>query len=366
MHRRTTCSHVDRGIRRLRKARASLANRCPISRVASALTRLLLWFVTLATPIAAIAHGSQSPAGLVAPTAARSSIWREPTAIQARDLFDGAGGKERRPTGRLSFLKEETDGTKPKFLVVDERGVRWKVKLGSEAQPEVAATRLVWAVGYFVDENYYEAEMTVANLPRLRRGQKYVSADGVVHGARIERDEHADKKIGEWNWFENPYVGTRELNGLRVLMALINNWDTGPENNSIRARQGVAEAYYVGDLGSSFGRAHGRVVPSRNDLKDYSRSSFIRRVTPDRVVFNFRSCFAPFSVLYPRIYRECRHDNRVGHAVPIEDVRWITTLLKQLSFEQIADAFRAAGYTAEEVDGYARVVSQRVSILQGL
>src|SRR5262245_153437 len=88
-------------------------------------------------------------------------------------------------------------------------------------------------------------------------GLKLVSADGAVRGARLERDEKGDKKIGEWDLFDNLFAGTRELNGLRALMAPINNWDPKNVNNSIRARQGVERAYYVSDLGSTFGRTGG-------------------------------------------------------------------------------------------------------------
>ena len=34
------------------------------------------------------------------------------------------------------------------LVVRDAKGVKWSVKLGIEARPEVAASRLVWAVGY--------------------------------------------------------------------------------------------------------------------------------------------------------------------------------------------------------------------------
>ena len=44
---------------------------------------------------------------------------------------------------------------------MDEQGVLWKVKLGQEPQSETAATRLLWAAGYFVDEDYYMAEFRV-------------------------------------------------------------------------------------------------------------------------------------------------------------------------------------------------------------
>ena len=37
----------------------------------------------------------------------------------------------------------------------------WRVKLGEEARPETAATRLLWALGYFADEAYLVPEMVV-------------------------------------------------------------------------------------------------------------------------------------------------------------------------------------------------------------
>src|SRR4051812_6764546 len=142
------------------------------------------------------------------------AIWTEPTDIPERDLFLGSMGQHGRAQGRLTFVREDMSGTKPKFYVVDETGQRWKVKLGSEAQPEVVATRLVWAVGYFTDDDYYEPSIRVDGLQRLRRGQSYVSGDGTVRGARLERSGR--KTDGHWDWFDNPHVGTTELNGLRL------------------------------------------------------------------------------------------------------------------------------------------------------
>ncbi len=124
-------------------------------------------------------------------------------------------------------------GGSPKFEVRDEQGVRWKVKLGDELKAETAATRLVWAAGYFTDEDYYIPELRVENLPKLQRGGKFVSEDGVVHGARLERKLKGEKKSGHWSWFKNTLVGTKELEGLRVMMALINNWDLEEDNNAI-------------------------------------------------------------------------------------------------------------------------------------
>jgi hypothetical protein len=300
------------------------------------------------------------------PNLARTSqpmLWREPADIKTRDLFYGPGSKDRQPQGKLTFIKEDMDGTNPKFSAEDERGIRWKVKLGVEAQPETAATRLVWAVGYFADEAYYLPQIKVEKLPRLRRGRKFVSADGTVRGARLDRDEKGDKKFGEWDWFDNPFAGTRELNGLRVLMALINNWDPKTANNSIRARQGIERAYYVSDLGSSFGRSGGTFSRTRNDLDGYARSTFIRRIKGDKVDFVLRTRASFYFILYPPYYFGRLRLEKVARDIPRADARWIGEWLKHLSPDQIVDAFRAAGYTPEQASAYARKVNERIAEL---
>jgi hypothetical protein len=52
--------------------------------------------------------------------------------------------------------------------------------------------------------------------------------------------------------------------------------------------------------------------------------------------------------------------------VPRADARWIGELLKQLSPDQIADAFHAAGYTPEQVSAYTQKVSERIDELTKL
>src|ERR1700730_5101111 len=84
-------------------------------------------------------------------------IWRDPGEIPSLNLLYGAGGKDHAPdpNGNFVFVKEDLKGTSPKFDVRDQQGVEWKVKLGQEPQSETAASRLMWAAGYFVDEDYY-------------------------------------------------------------------------------------------------------------------------------------------------------------------------------------------------------------------
>ena len=151
-------------------------------------------------------------------------LWRDRGDVAALNLLDGPGGKTRAPGTDFKFIEESKSGTAPKFDVEDENGAKWKVKLGPEAKSETAATRLVWAAGYFADEDYYRPQIRVQGMKPLSRGKKYISDGGLVREARLERVGDG-KKSQDWSWYETRVAGTREFNGLRVMMALINNWD---------------------------------------------------------------------------------------------------------------------------------------------
>jgi hypothetical protein len=157
---------------------------------------------------------------------AKAVLWREPADIASRDLVYGAGGESHQPHGTFTFVEEDLKGSNPKFDIRDQDGVKWRVKLGAEARPEVAASRLVWAAGYFTNEDYFLEDLHVQDMPRrLHRGQNLVAPDGSLHNVRLKRSVKGQEKIGIWQWGSNPFTGTREFNGLRVVMALVNNWD---------------------------------------------------------------------------------------------------------------------------------------------
>jgi hypothetical protein len=301
-------------------------------------------------------------------------LWRNPGDIASRNLFYGSGGQESMPHGPFSFVEEDLAGTNPKFLVRDRDGVRWQVKLGIEARPETAASRLVWAVGYPTTDDYFFQELRVENVPtHLHRGRDLVAPDGTMHDVRLKRHP-GEKKIGLWRWDSNPFVATREYNGLRVMMALINNWDLKDENNSIyreKDAQGSGsreELYMVTDLGASFGSV-GRSWPaheSKGNLESYTHSTFIRRITDDDVDLGTPSRPALFYLVgLPEFVR--RLELRwIGSRIPRPDAKWIGQLLARLSADQIRDAFRAAGYAPPEVEGFTQVVLKRIAELNGL
>ncbi len=326
---------------------------------------LLLLILTLAAPIGAQKHAKQEEKEKAANLPAL--IWRDPGDVKTLNLFYGAGGKEHAPDphGKFTFLKEDLKQTSPKFDVEDEQGVRWRVKLGQEPQAETAATRLLWAAGYFVDEDYYLAEVKVTGLPRLHRGQSFVSADGTVHRGRLKRRSKDVKKLGDWDWFDNPFLGTKELNGLRVMMSLLNNWDLDVTNNSIYEVDGERH-YLVSDVGATFGKTGNSLTRSKSVLRDYANSKFIEKVTPDYVDFVMHGRPFFLTVFDVRNYRKRTQMEQVTKHIPRADAKWLGKRLAQLSEEQIRDCFGTSGYTPEEVEAYTRVVEKRIAELNAL
>jgi hypothetical protein len=297
----------------------------------------------------------------------RAVIWHPTIDVNQLNLVYGAGGKEDAPSpdAKYKFKKEDMEGTSPKFDVEDDKGIKWRVKLGQEPRAETAATRLLFAAGYFVDEDYYVDELHVEGLPPLKRGQSFITPDGVVHGARLERRMKEVKKLGTWDWFKNPFVGTKELNGLRIMRSLVNNWDLKTINDSIYEVNDEAE-YAVSDVGATFGKTGDPIHRSKSVLQDYEDSKFIDKVSGDFVDFVMHSRPPLLAVVNIPNYEKRTHMQDVTKHIPRTDAKWLGERLSQLTEQQIRDCFRAGGYTQEEVDGYSTVIQNRIAALNAL
>ena len=302
-------------------------------------------------------------------------LWRDPGDVRSRNLYYGSGGKQHEPRGTFTFVEEDLDGTNPKFVAKDHDGVKWKIKMGTEAQPETAAARILWATGYYANEDYYLPEIHVENMPeKLKRGQEFVEPGGIVRGVRLKRYLPGEKKIGMWKWRDNAFTGTRQMNGLRVMMAVMNNWDLKDENNAIYSVKGKARnggelpprVYMVSDLGASFGTTgfnpNHRI--SKGNLDSYKNSKFIDSSTSTEVNFNMPTRPAMVVLLNPKEFAGRMALRPIGQHIPVADVRWIAQILHQLSVEQLRDAFRAAGYDKDLVDGFANIVERRIAQLE--
>lgn len=293
-------------------------------------------------------------------------IRQDPGEVAALNLTYGAGGKAHapNPAGAWAFVSEDRLASSPKFEVIDADGVTWKVKLGPEAQPETAATRFLWAAGYFTDEDYYLAEITVTGLPTLRRGQEFVTPGGVVHGARLER-KLAVVKLGDWDWFDNPFVGQRDLNGLRAMMSLLNNWDLKRVNNAIYVVDGERH-YAVGDVGATFGNTGNTFTRSKGVPAEYRDSKFVSHVTPTFIDLELHSRPFILGFIAPNHYRERTRMETITRHLPRADVQWLGHRLSLLSGEQIRDGFRAAGYAAGEVETLTQTLRRRIAALEAM
>jgi hypothetical protein len=326
---------------------------------------VMLLFLTLSASLTAQKKDKDKEKGNAANLP--EAMWRDPGEVASLNLLYGVGGKEHAPdpNGKFTFVKEDTQGTSPKFDVTDDQGVLWKVKLGQEARSETAATRLLWAAGYFVDEDYYLAEFKVTSMPKLHRGGKFVSGDGTVHGARLERKSKEMENVGTWNWFANPLQGKRELNGLRVMMSLVNDWDLSTINNSIY-EIGDERRYVVSDLGASLGKTGNNFTRSKSSPKDYARSKFIKRSNSEFVDFVMHSRPFFLSVVNLPNYRARTRMEQITKHIPRDDAKWLGQRLSQLSEKQVSDCFRAAGYTPNEITIYALAVRKRIAELNAL
>ena len=64
------------------------------------------------------------------------------------------------------------------------------------------------------------------------------------------------------------------MNGLRVMMALLNNWDLKQVNNSMDEMDGERR-YVVTDPGATFGNTGNSLTRSKSVPEDYEDSKFI-------------------------------------------------------------------------------------------
>jgi hypothetical protein len=203
----------------------------------------------------------------------------------------------------------------------------------------------------------------------LHRGQH--EPQGTAHDVQVKRCLDGEKKLGIWKWSDNPFSSTRELNGLRVMMTLINNWDLKDDNNSIYHEKqaegsGAENIYMVSDIGASFGSTGLDWTQnlSKGNLKSYSHSKFISKVTRQYVDFNVPTRASIINIFDPPEYVMRLQLRWIGKRIPCDDVHWIGQLLAQLSPGQIRDAFRAAGYAPDEVEAFAKVVENRIADLR--
>ena len=282
-----------------------------------------------------------------------SELWQEPTDLASRDLFYGPGGAALAPPSTdatYRFVAYKTTGTNPGYDVKDASGRVWSVKLGIEAQPEVTASRVLWAMGYHQPPNYFVHSFRLTGMDA-----------GVKQTARFRADVDQYKAAGDWSWYDNAFKNTRPFKGLIVAQLVLNNWDLKTTNNRVYEASVPTVApkrlYMVRDVGSSLGHSKQSAFfkmlggpgaqGSKNDVDDFVEQGFIKKADGDKVSFDYRGQY-----------------QTLVDTVTTPDVIWACERLSQLSDEQWQAAFRAGAFPQENADRYIGKIKEKIA--QGL
>src|ERR1044072_5468136 len=241
-------------------------------------------------------------------------LWQEPADISSRSLLLGPGGEQMKPDlSQIIWEETEPEGYSVKWRVRDASGRKWVVKVGNEAQPETAATRLVWAVGYPTEATYLVPCVKIVNAPKPKKKVEKSEGKGFAN-VRFEARPEEHKRLDNWGWNENPFKGTNEFAGLVVMMGLLNNWDLKDTNNKlvyVHGEGGPGDLpYMTTDLGAPFGKPGNFITHSRNEPEKYVKTGFVDKVEKGFVRFDYNG-----------------KNGTLFDAITVEQARWIGDIL---------------------------------------
>lgn len=292
--------------------------------------------------------------------AQKAVLWRDPGLLDKLDLASGPGGPRLRPRPPYRFLKVMGGGTNKKVEVKDARNVTWRVKFGTEARPDAFCSRLAWACGYYADPIHVVQDSRIEGAPDLSGFRSPIDRDGSFKLAVFETTPtYLEYLPGQtWRWDQNPFVGTHSLNGLKIIVMLVSNWDnkderekeqTGSNVGILRDTRTGRLQYYVNDWGESMGTwGNHDITRHRWDCGRF------RGQTPKFLHFaggGFEFGFEGYHT-----------DFKTGIAPA--DIAWLLKYLGRLTPAQIEAALNASGAAPDETACFTRDLLARISQLR--
>ena len=243
----------------------------------------------------------------------------------------------------------------------DAKNRVWRVKWGQEVHTEVFGTRLAWALGYFAEPSYFIASGNVVGAKDLRRAHACLDERSTFTDARFELDEKGVTKHFDshgWAWNDNPFLGSAELSGLKILMMLVSNWDNKDVRDVARGsntaifecqtEEGLEARYLIIDWGAALG-AWGNNVLQRGrwdpDAFSAQNESFITGIDGDMVQWGYQG----------------QRTADLVTGITLEHVRWFDRIARAISDEHLRAALRASGADPGETARFATALRGRLN-----
>jgi hypothetical protein len=304
--------------------------------------------------------GDEAKSGRVSPAARlvairRAQVW-SPTNVAMMDMTagpQGPGAFAPNETVACEYVDQKETGASPKFhcrlVPHDEVKVKYRRDNG-EVYGEVAATRLLWALGFFTDNAYPVRVVCRGCPPDPYRDRKPRQAETVFDPATIERkmpghalETHEDSG---WGWQEIDLVEetvggapVAQRDALKLLAVLLQHTDSRPaqqrlvcapeEKVSDDGEPCLHTFMLIGDAGLTFGHAN---QYNRNAVSGVNFEQWAK--TP--VWSDEKRCVGNL----PRSLTGTLSNPQIGEA----GRKFLADLLVQLSDEQLTDLFTVARF----------------------
>ncbi len=299
--------------------------------------------------------------------ATRHVIWRDPGAVEGLDVTAGPGGPDGAPMPPFRFVEEHTSGSQPCVSVTDARGRLWRVKWGNEVRSENVAVRIAWACGYFAETTYFVPHGTIEGAGTLQRARTCIDDQCGFVEARFELEDRNVRKMFEehsWAWNDNPFLGTAQLHGLKILMMLISNWDTKDRRDVARgsntaifehriSRWRHEARYLITDWGGSMGRWGNNIVTrGRWDPDGFAAQTpqFVTASDGGEVAFGYTG----------------QRTADVSTGISPSDVAWLMRSLGRITDRQLRQMLEASGASDEEAGAFALSLRERITQLEAV
>lgn len=168
-------------------------------------------------------------------------------------------------------------------------------------------------------------------------------------GANVQMEPKDSEGIGPWEFEGLGHEDLRELRGAGVLAAWLGWWDSRFENTRLRVArcdEGIELRHYFNDLGGGLGLSGGTFRHSCEKVEEFTDSFTRRRGGKFEIV-----------------HYEPVEDAGAFRNITPEDARWMAGLIRQITDAQLVEALKAAGFSAREVELYAKKLRHRRSKL---